>query len=243
MEPNGLVRLRLADVEIDAGLNFERTVRFLKDYLAEAETEPDFSVTVTPEDLEKERALSETKTVSDAYLETLALYRQIAEKMPQHQTILMHGSVLAMDGDGYMFTAKSGTGKSTHARLWREVYGDRVKMINDDKPLLKLTSEGITAYGTPWNGKHRLGVNTCVKLKAIAYLTRAEENRIETISPAEMLPILLQQIYRPEKPENMALTMNVIEGMMKTVRFYRLGVNMSPEAARVAFEGMRGDRQ
>ncbi len=86
--------------------------------------------------------------------------------MPSYDTVLFHGSALAIDGDGYLFTAKSGTGKSTHTRLWRERFGDRVVMINDDKPLLHIDAGSVIAYGTPWNGKHRLGTNASVPLRA-----------------------------------------------------------------------------
>ena len=99
--------------------------------------------------------------------------------MISYDTILFHGSVIAVDGIGYLFTAKSGTGKSTHTRLWREYFGDRAAMVNDDKPLLKITDSSVIAYGTPYNGKHRLGTNISVPLKAICILTRAADNHIE----------------------------------------------------------------
>lgn len=239
------IRLRLADLDIDANIIFEQTVRYLEEYLTEASGEADFSVSVTRETIKAERekcAENQSPQFSDPYLETLALYRQIAEAMPRFGTILMHGSVLAVDGEGYMFTAKSGTGKSTHTRLWREAFGERVTMINDDKPLLKLTEEGIRVFGTPWDGKHRLSTNTSVPLKGIAYLTRDEHNWIRKIDPIEMLPILIQQIYRPETPESLSSTMKVVDELMKQVDFYKLGVNMDKEAAYVAFAGMKGDK-
>ena len=80
-----------------------------------------------------------------------------------------------MDGEAYIFTAVSGTGKSTHAMLWREVFGERVRMINDDKPLIRITPEGkAVVYGTPWDGKHHLSKNSAFPLKAICWLTRAK---------------------------------------------------------------------
>ena len=234
------VRFRLADVAIDAKLNFEKTVRFLGAYLEEAAGEADLCVEVTEKDLAKERQRSE-KPFSDEYLETLALYRKIAEEIPRFGIVLMHGSALSMEGEGYLFTAKSGTGKSTHARRWREAFGERVAMINDDKPLLRATEDGIIVYGTPWDGKHRLSANTGVRLKAIAYLTRAKDNRIEPVGKDEMLPILLQQIYRPETPKALGFTMKVIEMITENVDFYHLFANMDEEAARVAYAGMKGE--
>ena len=83
-----------------------------------------------------------------------------------------------MDGAAYLFTAPSGTGKSTHTRLWREVFGDRVWMINDDKPMLRISENLVTAYGTPWNGKHHISRNASAPLKAIVQLNRGKENII-----------------------------------------------------------------
>ena len=84
----------------------------------------------------------------DDYLETLAVCRKIAERMPEYDTFLFHGSCIAVDGVGYLFTAKSGTGKSTHTRLWRELLDNRATMVNDDKPLIRIADDGLVIYGT-----------------------------------------------------------------------------------------------
>ena len=173
---------------------------------------------------------------SDGYLESLAVYRKICEKMVEFDTILMHGSVVAVDGVAYLFTAKSGTGKSTHTRFWREVFGERAVMVNDDKPLLKLTEDGVLACGTPWDGKHRLSSNVCLPLKAICILERGDVNEIHRISPQEALPMVFQQTYRPK---NLAKYMEIIDKLVGRVEFYRLRCNMTPEAAQVAYEAMK----
>ena len=175
---------------------------------------------------------------SDAYLESLAVYRKICEKMVDFDTILMHGSVVAVDGEAFLFTAKSGTGKSTHTRYWREIFGERAVMVNDDKPLLKLTEDGVLACGTPWDGKHRLSSNVCLPLKAICILERGETNEINPISAQEALPMIFQQTYRPKK---LAKYMEIIDKLTQRVKFYRLRCNMSQEAARIAYEAMESE--
>ena len=207
--------------------------------------EPDFCVSVTPEDIARMRDSAaredalEGKTpqeYSDGYLESLAVYRKICEKMVEFDTVLMHGSVVAVDDQAFLFTAKSGTGKSTHTRFWREVFGERAVMVNDDKPLLKLTEDGVLACGTPWDGKHRLSTNVCVPLKAICILERGETNEISRISAQEALPMVFQQTYRPK---NLAKYMEIIDQLTQRVAFYRLRCNMSPEAAKMAYEAMK----
>lgn len=207
--------------------------------------EPEVMIAVTDGDIQKMRETAAREDVqegkqpteyADAYLESLALYRKIAELMVDYDTILMHGSVVAVDGEAYLFTAKSGTGKSTHTRHWREVFGQRAVMVNDDKPLLKLTEEGVLACGTPWNGKHGLGSNIMVPLKAICILERGETNEIYPISPQEALPMVLQQTHRPK---NLAKYLEILDKLTQRVSFYRLKCTNEPEAAQVAYEGMR----
>ncbi len=214
-----------------------------------ADGEPDLTVTVTEQMIAYEREKSaredrlegrEPVLYPDSYLEELAVYRQIAEKMPDYGTILMHGSLIAADGQGYLFTAKSGTGKSTHTRLWRELLGNRAVTVNDDKPLLHVGEDGVTGYGTPYNGKHRLGCNMAVPLRAICILTRAAENSIVRITKAEAYSMLLQQVYRPQDPVQLKKTLTLIDRLAEHTALYRLGCNMDIEAAQVAYQGMKG---
>lgn len=148
-------------------------------------------------------------------------------------------SVIAVDGAGYLFTAKSGTGKSTHTRLWRDYFGDRAIMVNDDKPLLHIVDSGVIAYGTPYNGKHRLGNNISVPLKAICILTRSAENHIEPITGNQAYTILLQQVYRPADMLKIEKALELVDRLADRVKLYRLGCNMNISAAKVAFEGMQ----
>lgn len=206
-----------------------------------------FTIATTQSDIDFEREKSAREDIkegipirrfSDAYLETLAVYRKIADRLLSCDTLLFHGSVIAVDGEGYLFTAKSGTGKSTHTRLWREYFGERAVMVNDDKPLLHITDSGVTAYGTPWDGKHRLSTDIAVPLKGICILTRNAKNHIEPVEPHAVYPLIVQQTNRSLSAEGMKQTLSLIDRMLHVVPVYRLGCNMDIEAARVAYEGM-----
>ena len=238
-------RYKIADKVVKVTSIYAEVHEYCTDYLTD---EPaDYSVTTTQADIDFEREKSAredeiegipVRHFSDSYLEELAVYRKIAEKMLDYDTILFHGSVVAVDGVGYLFTAKSGTGKSTHTRLWREYFGDRAVMVNDDKPLLHI-ADTVTAYGTPYNGKHRLGTNTSVPLKAICILTRSADNHIEPITREQAYTMLLQQVYRPADMLKMAKTLELVDRLAESVKLYRLGCNMDISAAQVAFEGMQ----
>ena len=190
----------------------EQVQKMCADYRFEGQ--PDILVEMTQQLIEDEREKSRLQDERDGlpaadfpddYLETLAVYRSIADQLLHRDTLLFHGSVIAVDGKAYLFTAKSGTGKSTHTRLWREMLGDRAVMVNDDKPLLKFTQDGVLACGTPWNGKHHLGENIMVPLAAICILERGEVNAIRPVTVREALPRIIEQSHKPDCPADRAL--------------------------------------
>lgn len=113
-------------------------------------------------------------------------------------------------------------------------------MVNDDKPLIGISNNEAIAYGTPWDGKHRLSNNIAVPLKAVCILERAERNSIKRISFDEAYPMLMQQIYRPLNRDAMIKTLKLIDQLALSVTLWRLGCNMEPEAARVSYEAMKG---
>ena len=130
--------------------------KMCRDYQTEDRAE--FFLTVCQNDIDEERRRSAERNPTesskgwlgtDAYMETLAVYRKLAESLITKNILLFHGSAVAVDGACYLFTAKSGTGKSTHTRLWRELLGERAVMVNVDKPLLEVTNAGVTVWGTP----------------------------------------------------------------------------------------------
>jgi len=154
----------------------------------------------------------------------------------------MHGSAVALNGQGYLFTAPSGTGKSTHTKLWRVQFGDEVCMINDDKPLLRFTEDEIYLCGSPWNGKHGLGSAVEVPLCGIVRLRRGETNEIEPMSQAAAVKELYLRTYRFKDREKMQIVMELIGRIVEKVPCYSLRCNMKPEAAEVARRGVTGDR-
>ena len=203
-------------------------------------------IRITPADIQWERArhlahLKPGETLeaeSSESLERLHLCRRISELMPKYDRVLFHGSSLSIEGQGVLFTAKSGTGKSTHTRNWRKVFGDRVKMVNDDKPFLHITDGGVTVWGSPWQGKHGLGENISAPLEAICFLNRGEDNHIAPIPPRELYPLLLQQTYTPDDPGMMGKTLALVDRLSRNTRLFKLYCNMDPASAQVAFHGI-----
>lgn len=220
------------------GKYFEKKSR---EYLADGET-PKFCISVNLQDLmyEQEHAEDNTRYPQD-YLEYIAIYRKFCEKVLDYGVVLCHGSVVEYKGKAYMFTAPSGTGKSTHARLWRENFGEDVIMINDDKPLLKFKEDGVYAYGTPWDGKHCLSTNRCAKLAGICFLYQAETNHIERIGADKSVELLMNQIYRPQDAKAILKTLDYGDMLLKEVPMYSMGCNISKEAAQMAYDAMKNE--
>lgn len=239
---------KFAERIVEVNSIFEAVHDYCKGY--ETDENADFSIEISQADIDFEREKSKREFAfehlkypeyPDEQLEITAVYRKIADIMPNYDTIVFHGSVIAVDGKAFLFTAKSGTGKSTHTRLWRELLGDRAVMVNDDKPLLCITDTGVIAYGTPYNGKHRLGCNMNVPLKGLCILTRASENSIRHITKFEAYSMLMQQVYRPQDGVQLKKVLTLIDKLAQNTELYQLGCNMEPEAARVAYEAMKGE--
>lgn len=224
---------------------FESTPQYFRPYLTEKA--PEFAIRVTREDIAFEQAqlLDEARregfrvrVFTDPFLERAAIQRRFAEYLFDFDILLFHGSAVAVDGEGYLFTADSGTGKSTHTRLWRQVFGERAVMVNDDRPFLELRQDGVWLHGAPWSGKHGLDSNIAVPLKGICVLTRGVENRIQRAEPEALLPMLQKQSYRPGAESKHLRFLELVESLSRQVPLWQMACNRQPEAAETAFRAM-----
>lgn len=224
---------------------FESTKAYCTKYLCDGAAR--YDVKITPEDLqfESEASLREDaaegkppRSYSEPHLETLALQRKIAACLFAHNILLFHGSAVAVDGAAYLFIAKSGTGKSTHSALWRQLLGERAVMVNDDKPFLEILEDRVIVHGSPWNGAHKQGNNISVPLKAICILQRGEVNKIESISSKDSIYMLLQQSSKPKSSALLGKYMDLLDTLSRSTAFYRLSCNTDIEAAQVAYNAM-----
>lgn len=203
----------------------------------------DHNIVITQEDIDNERLIAQTQRgehdehmfeAPDYILETIAMLRKFADYICDYDRILMHGSAIAVNGNGYIFTALSGTGKSTHTALIRELCGENAVMINDDKPFLHLDKDQVYISGTPWMGKHNLGENITVPLKGIFFLYRSEENVLKKITPQLALMKMISQCHRPSDPDRMLKTFDIIDGILANVDLYDFGCNMDISAAELS---------
>lgn len=107
-----------------------------------------------------------------------------------HQTMLIHASCIKYGEWGFPFTAKSGTGKSTHSSLWMQ-HIEGAELLNDDNPIIRIIEGEVFIYGSPWSGKTPCYRNRRLKLGAVTHIERAKKNNIERLSPVEAFASLL----------------------------------------------------
>lgn len=230
-----IFRYKIADIVFDADIKYRYTYNIMKDYLVDDEP-AGFSIVISDDDIAKERELSPYAHESDAMYESTAVYRKfIYEIMDNYDAFFFHCSAIAVGDKAIMFTAKSGTGKSTHRNLWIKNFGDEVRVINDDKPVIRKVDGKFYVYGTPWRGKEAMGENIRVPAEALCFLSRSEKNFIGDITTSEVVARTLNQTVRPKDAKLMGKLLDLLDGFLSQVKCYDLRVNMDDEAAVVAY--------
>lgn len=231
--------IRMADLVIEITALYNDTYALCSDYLADAPEQPDFSIATDQASIDYEREQDKLGDFPDAYYETLAVYRKIAEELPRFGRLLVHGSAVAIGERAWLFMATSGTGKSTHTRWWRTEFSDEAPfMVNDDKPIIRLADDGVLVYGTPWDGKEHLSTNTCVQLAGIGLLERAEEDWALPADAWTSFSELMRFTYRPFDAAAARATIQTLLAVSERVPLYRVGVTDSAHAAHVTRAAM-----
>ena len=208
--------LKLAGLTVRIDARYPYLPLLCRDYTV-PEGEPELTICATEEDLLREGAA--LPQASPGYLESVAVYRKLCDALALRGVVLLHAAVLVTDGRAYAFTAKSGTGKSTHLKLWMDMLGDRAFVLNGDKPLMLLGEDGqVWIYGSPWCGKEGWNRNTSAPLGALC----------------------LPQLLRPSTPEGVLRTLSLADECLRRVPLFLLGCNISPEAAALSYAAMHG---
>lgn len=212
-----------------------RTAEQAKPYQIKFTGEPDI-VIHSYADLIK----AKTPSFSDDDAEYLGTGGAFYKELLKFDGFRFHSSAVVVDGHAYLFSANSGTGKSTHTGLWLQQFGERAYILNDDKPALRLIDGVWYAFGTPWSGKHDISVNTGVPVAGIAILERGEENHIEPYSGKEAIFDIFRQSNRPKAMEYRVRLLELLDQLIRNVPVWKLRCNMQPEAAIVSYEAMSG---
>ena len=226
-------KIKIANKVLDINAFNETTKKYCRNFLSEEKE--DYVITMTEEDLKNE---SSNSIDGKVYVneEISALYRKIANLFVEDGILVFHGSSFKVNNCGFIVTARSGVGKSTHVKLLKELLNDELVYINDDKPLLEVKDD-ITIFSNPWNGKERRGNNTSASLKAIMFLSRSEEpNYRKIINKEEIYIKLLSQTYLPKEKAKREKALKLVDKILKVTDFYEINVNMGEESAKMTYE-------
>ncbi len=228
--------IRIADLQIQIENRFEEIERLCRPYVV-GEAQADIAVWTSDDALAFERRTA-GEGFSDGYLETLAVYRAIGERLPLFDGFIFHSAVIEVDGKAYAFAAKSGTGKSTHIRHWKTAFGDRVSPVNGDKPIFRYMDGILYACGTPWAGKEGWQRNVCVPLAGICFLERGEADLITPLDARVSLSKTLSQIYLPSDRSAAEKTLLLLDRILREIPLWRLQCTDSVHAAYIAAESI-----
>ena len=167
------------------------------------------------------------------------MLRGTAEILPSVGMFLMHGAVVATNGFAYMFTAPSGTGKTTRANLWLEEFPGSY-ILNGDKPFVRPEEKSVFVCGTPWSGKEEMERNEVLPLRAVYMVERnddGEETLIKKLRPNEaFIRLYGQQVHWPKDPDMKKETIRLLESTVKQVPVYRFRSRPTREAIRLAHD-------
>lgn len=156
----------------------------------------------------------------------------------KEKRMVMHSSCIEVNGKAILFSAPSGTGKSTHTGLWKK-YIPNTEYINDDTPMLRLDrDDAVYACGTPWSGSTRLNQNRQAPLAAIVLLRRGNENRITPVGGMDAFARILGETRKYPFRESMDYAANLCAELMERVPVYDLSCDISEDAVRVVYEAL-----
>lgn len=158
-------------------------------------------------------------------------------RLPDFNSFCLHASAVALQGKAVLFSGPCGTGKSTHTNLWQQYFGsDRAVIINDDKPVLRLTEDAFDVYGTPWSGKSTLNANIRVPLGAVVFLKQSKKNKIRRLSSREAVQLLIYQSMRPSgSRDRMDKLLILIDELLQKTPVYQVECNISFDAVKLVY--------
>lgn len=121
----------------------------------------------------------------------LFITARVANLLPEHNACLLHASYILHEGKAILFSAPSGTGKSTQARFWERERGSTV--VNEDRVLIREENGVYMAAGAWATGSAGLTGNVTAPIRAIVLLGQGGENRVAPCRPSAALTRLMPQ--------------------------------------------------
>lgn len=230
-----LLICKLADIIVDFVNPSQDMQSFLSGYSYNGT--PQFSVSVSPQDIEASRNTLSV-TVSHLQGEIAAFLKKLLSVVPDYDAFLLHSALIDVNGTGVAFAALSGTGKTTHLLLWKQLLGDSIRVINGDKPIIRFFDNIPYGFGTPWNGKENLGENAKTPIKHLCFIERSAKNRCTKITAEDCLKKIFSQVFLPNDPIVATKILNLLDCFLKSVTIWKIECNTDISAAATAYNAI-----
>ena len=232
---------KIAGINILINPVYDYTAKQMEPFIC-GEANYEFDASATKEEIENFMSKDDSPLPPAMYEGPIILTKICRRMLEDYDGFFFHSSSLCLDGEGYLFTAQSGTGKSTHTSYWRELFGDKVTMINDDKPIIRKIGGKFYVCSTPWMGKSNIGTNLNAPVKAVYVLKRGKENSAEQVSPARVFRELLEATLLPDKRENTAKLLELYDGLFSQAKLIELYCKPEIEAAKTAYNAVNEEK-
>ena len=235
------LKYKIADLIVEMNPKYNNTIELAEPFLYEGDRDADFELKVSDEYLNKLMSKAVEGSTIDK-IENFALSSVFNRRAINYGTMLIHSSALIYDGGAYLFSGDSGVGKSTHTRLWLKAFSDKVHIMNDDKPVVKLYDDKAVAFGTPFDGGSGIALNESYPLKAIIFIERGEQNSVRIPETKEIIQKLYFQTAHMVDADTAGKMLLNFEKLLLLTKFYVLTCNMDISAAHVAFDSIIGSK-
>lgn len=232
------MRYLIADLVTEYTPRYDYLDSFFKKFRYDGERKTDLVLSVSQAYInDVYERINEKK--SPGYAESFAVGNVFFKSALRFKTMLLHSSALVINGGAYLFAGKSGLGKSTHTRLWKQAFGDKVAFINDDKPAVRIFANEAVAFGTPFDGGSQIAENVSAPLKAVVFIERGEENSVRIPNLGELIGCLYSSTAHMLKASSAKLMLDNIDALVKSnVDFYVLTCNTDISAAYTAYDAI-----
>lgn len=229
-----VLKYRIADFPVKMNCQSSYLKRLCRPYLSVWEEMEEIDLCYSDEQWECSRQAGS----SLAMFEYNFTAGKFVDEIITQDAFCYHSSALSVDGEGILFSADSGTGKSTHSRLWKEFMKEHeVINLNDDKPIIRLLDGKPWVYGSPWSGKHSINENHRAPVKAIVFLERGTENKIWRMRPEQVFPVMFPQVICGKMDqERVARVLGLLDQFIREIEVYKLQCNISEEAVRLVYD-------
>ena len=231
------MKYKIADLIVEMAPIYDESIRLAEPFIYNGDRETDIKLKISY-DYVNGTAAKPNCLSTKPQLENFAFSNVFNRAAIKYGVMLVHSSALIYDGGAYLFSADSGVGKSTHTKLWLKAFGDKVHIMNDDKPVVRLYDDHAQAYGTPFDGGSGIALNENYPLKAIIFVKRGEKNSVRIPDSKEIIQKLYFQTARMVDRKNAEKMLVNIENILHLTKFYVLTCNMDVSAANVAYDSI-----